>query len=96
MHHQMLSAVPQWDYDGRHGSITRVFKFVDFAEAFSFMTRIAMAAERFRHHPDWSNSFNSVAITLTTHDESCLTQRDIDFARYADAAFAKFSQITTG
>lgn len=54
--------------------------FADFAEAFAFMTRVAAEAERLEHHPDWSNSWNTVTIDLVSHDEGGLTDRDAALA----------------
>lgn len=52
----------------RDGSLHREFEFADFSEAFAFMTRVALLAERADHHPEWSNVYHRVSITLTTHD----------------------------
>ena len=56
--------------------LQRQFRFADFSEAFAFMTRVALLAEVLGHHPDWSNSWNRVTITLTTHDAGGLTSLD--------------------
>ncbi len=86
-----LSTLKGWAYDHERGAITREFVFSDFAQAFAFMTQIALAAEKNNHHPEWSNVYNRVVITLTTHDADGLTQRDIDLARYTDATFEQFA-----
>jgi len=88
----LLAALPQWQYDEARGAITREFRFADFAQAFAFMTQIALAAEQRNHHPEWSNVYNRVRITLTTHDAGGLTQRDIDLAGVADQAYARFEK----
>ena len=73
-----------WAYEQESGAIVRVFKFKDFSEAFAFMSRVALAAEKAGHHPDWSNSYNSVTIRLTTHDAGGLSHKDIVLARAID------------
>jgi 4a-hydroxytetrahydrobiopterin dehydratase len=88
----LLAALPQWQYDEARGAITREFRFADFVQAFAFMTQIALAAEQRNHHPEWSNVYNRVRITLTTHDAGGLTQRDIDLAGVADQAYARFEK----
>jgi 4a-hydroxytetrahydrobiopterin dehydratase len=88
----LLAALPQWQFDEARGAITREFRFADFAHAFAFMTQIALAAEKRDHHPDWSNVYNRVKITLTTHDAGGLTQRDIDLAQIVDQVYARFEQ----
>jgi 4a-hydroxytetrahydrobiopterin dehydratase len=61
-------------------AIARQFKFKDFSQAFAFMTRVALAAEKMDHHPDWSNSYNTVDIRLTTHSAGGLTSNDMKLA----------------
>ncbi|WP_420227474.1 4a-hydroxytetrahydrobiopterin dehydratase [Pigmentiphaga litoralis] len=90
--HVQLASLPQWHFDEARGAITRDFRFKDFAQAFAFMTQIAMAAEKRDHHPEWSNVYNKVHILLTTHEANGLTHRDIDLARYADDAYARFAR----
>lgn len=66
-------------------AITRDFKFADFSQAFGFMARVALYAEKADHHPEWSNVYNRVHVTLTTHDAGGLSQRDVKMARAIDA-----------
>lgn len=67
------------------GKLEREFVFADFSEAFGFMTRVALLAEQADHHPDWSNSWNRVRISLTTHDAgSVVTDRDRNLAAAID------------
>jgi 4a-hydroxytetrahydrobiopterin dehydratase len=61
-------------------ALRREFTFTNFKEAFAFMASIAEMAEAADHHPDWSNSYNTVAIGLTSHDKGCVTQRDSSLA----------------
>jgi 4a-hydroxytetrahydrobiopterin dehydratase len=71
--------------DGRD-AIAKSFRFKDFNQAFAFMTRVAMMAEKMDHHPEWSNVYNKVEITLSTHDAGGLTERDIRLAKFIDQA----------
>ena len=81
----LMAGVSQWRYQPeRGGSMTRDFTFVDFNEAFGFMTRVALLAEQHNHHPEWSNVYNRVSITLTTHDAGGLSKRDLDLAQLID------------
>jgi 4a-hydroxytetrahydrobiopterin dehydratase len=82
----LMIGLSQWRYQPeRGGSITRDWKFVDFNEAFGFMTRVALLAELHSHHPEWSNVYNRVSITLTTHDAGGLSSRDLDLAQRIDS-----------
>ena len=62
------------------GSLHRVFEFKDFTQAFGFMKRVALAADRMDHHPDWSNAYNKVTIDLSTHSAGGLTRNDFELA----------------
>jgi 4a-hydroxytetrahydrobiopterin dehydratase len=62
-------------------AIHKVFKFKDFNEAFGFMSRVALFAERMEHHPEWRNVWNTVEVVLSTHDAGGITKLDIDLAR---------------
>jgi 4a-hydroxytetrahydrobiopterin dehydratase len=68
------------DWTLKDNAITRDFKFKTFVEAFSFMTAVALIAEKMDHHPDWSNSYNKVSISLTNHEAKGITQLDFDLA----------------
>lgn len=89
---QQLQALPLWIFDAKVGAITREFVLADFMQAFAFMTQIAIAAEKHNHHPEWSNVYNKVLITWTTHDVQGLSSNDITLARICDAAFACYRQ----
>ena len=79
-----LARVADWSPVTGRDAIKRSFKFADFNEAFGFMTRVALLAERMDHHPEWSNVWNRVEVTLTSHDAKGLTQRDIAMADAID------------
>ena len=80
-----LDGLPDWDHDDARDAITRSFLFANFGEAFAFMTRVALMAEKADHHPEWSNVWNRVEILLTTHDAGGLSARDIAMAQAIDA-----------
>lgn len=82
---RVLAGLPLWRHDAAADTITREFRFADFSAAFGFMSRVALAAERADHHPDWSNVWNRVRITLTTHDAGGLTDKDVALATRIDA-----------
>jgi 4a-hydroxytetrahydrobiopterin dehydratase len=70
----------KWTLSEDGKSIHQSYKFKSFAEAWSFMTHVALLAEKMDHHPDWSNSYNVVNITLTSHDAGGVTKNDVDLA----------------
>jgi 4a-hydroxytetrahydrobiopterin dehydratase len=82
---EALASLPEWHLRDDKLAIVRKFKFADFSEAFAFMARVALIAEKRDHHPEWSNVYNRVEIVLTTHDAGGLSQRDIDMAAAIDA-----------
>ena len=85
-----LGALPDWTLSNNGEAITRQFVLRDFMQAFAFMTQIAIAAEKYNHHPEWSNVYNRVTITWTTHDVDGLSSNDIDMAQRCDQAFAGY------
>ncbi|QFT29182.1 4a-hydroxytetrahydrobiopterin dehydratase [Roseibium porphyridii] len=79
-----LQDLPGWHLcDGRE-AITRTFRFRDFTEAFGFMTQVALIAEKMNHHPEWSNVYRTVEITLATHDVGGLSSLDLKLAGSID------------
>jgi 4a-hydroxytetrahydrobiopterin dehydratase len=82
-----LGGLNGWVYDEAADAITHEFKFKDFSEAFAFMTRVALLAQTADHHPEWSNVYNRVSITLTTHDAGGVTARDMALAEAIDRLF---------
>jgi len=79
-----LQKLNGWIYDPTTDAISHDFKFKNFSEAFSFMTRVALAAEKMDHHPEWSNVYNKVDILLSSYDADGLTERDIRLAKFID------------
>ena len=77
---EALAALPGWSYDAERGGIVRAFRFKDFGEAFAFMTRVALEAEKADHHPEWSNVWNRVDVLLSTHSAGGLTDKDMALA----------------
>ncbi len=78
------SLLPRWELLPDRDAIRRRWRFADFAEAWGFMSRVALLAERQDHHPEWSNVWNQVEITLTTHDAKGLSARDQALAQAID------------
>ena len=79
----LAAELPQWTLS--NGKLRRELRFADFSAAFGFMSRVALAAEALGHHPEWSNVWNRVSITLATHDAGGLSARDIKLAQAIDA-----------
>ena len=75
-----LEFLPGWAISDDRLALEREFGFPGFNAAFGFMSRVALAAERSNHHPEWSNSFKTVVVKLTTHDAGGLTEKDIKLA----------------
>lgn len=83
-----MADLPQWSLARDGLAMERKFQLANFVEAFGFMTRVAILAEKADHHPEWFNVYNRVEILLTTHDADGLSQRDIDLASKIDAIAA--------
>jgi 4a-hydroxytetrahydrobiopterin dehydratase len=82
---EALAALKGWaPVDGRDAIMKR-FVFKDFSEAFGWMTRVALVAEKLDHHPEWTNVYRTVDVTLSTHDAGGLTELDVQLARAMDA-----------
>ena len=77
-----------WALDAKRDAIVKTFVFQNFVEAFGFMSKVALVAERMDHHPEWSNVYKTVNVLLTTHDAGGLTMKDVELARALEA-FAK-------
>ena len=83
----LLSEFPDWTLREDGKAIVRTFRFADFNEAWGFMNRVALYADKADHHPEWFNVYNRVDVTLSTHDAGGLTDKDIALARAMDAIF---------
>jgi 4a-hydroxytetrahydrobiopterin dehydratase len=82
-----LTGLDGWALAKDGGSISRTFTFKNFSEAFAFMTRVALAAEKMDHHPEWSNVYKTVDVTLNTHDVGGLSVLDIEMAKKMNRYF---------
>ena len=82
---EALSGLPGWTHDEKAAALVRQFGFRNFSQAFGFMSRVALLAEKADHHPDWSNSYNKVHVSLSTHDAGGITRKDADLAKKISA-----------
>lgn len=85
-----LSRLEGWRAAGGRDAIVKEFRFKDFNAAFGFMSRVALYAERNDHHPEWSNVYSRVEVTLATHDAGGVTDKDVALAHFIDEAAAHF------
>ena len=81
----LRDTLPAWEQLPDRDAIRRSFRFADFSAAWGFMSRVALLAEKADHHPEWSNVWNRVEITLFTHDAGGLSARDVALAKAIDA-----------
>jgi 4a-hydroxytetrahydrobiopterin dehydratase len=81
---EALAALTGWHEVAGRDAIERSFKFADFNQAFGFMSRVALMAEKLDHHPEWSNVYNRVEIVLSTHDAGGVSARDVTLAKFID------------
>ena len=77
-----MNEISDWEY--HEGALHTTIEFRDFKDAFSVMTRIAFEAEKMNHHPNWSNVYNSLSISLSTHDAGGVTDKDFELAKIID------------
>lgn len=85
---QEIASLPGWSFDGER--LNRTFEFRDFVEAFAFMTAAALRVQEMDHHPEWSNVYGTVRVTLVTHDAGGVTSRDLELARRLEAIAARW------
>lgn len=77
----LMAELPEWENVEGRDAIQKTFEFADFNEAFGFMTRVALLADKIDHHPEWFNVYNKVEVLLSTHDADGVTERDATMAR---------------
>lgn len=82
---QALKELSGWTEVAGRDAISKKLTFADFSQAFGFMSRVALQAEKMDHHPEWSNVYNKVEVTLSTHDAGGLTELDIKLAKFIDS-----------
>jgi 4a-hydroxytetrahydrobiopterin dehydratase len=82
---EALTGLAGWTFDEGRNGVAKSFKFADFGEAFAFMTRVALEAEKADHHPEWSNVWNRVDILLSTHSAGGVTAKDAALAAKIEA-----------
>ena len=81
-----LAQLQGWRAAEGRDAVAKSFRFTDFNAAFGWMTRVALLADKLDHHPEWSNVYNRVEVTLTTHDAGGVTALDLQMARFMDEA----------
>ena len=82
---QALASLSKWQEVPGRDAIKRSLKFADFNQAWGFMCRVALAAEKTDHHPEWSNVYSNVEIVLSTHDAGGLSDKDVALAKFIDS-----------
>ncbi|TVR96405.1 MAG: 4a-hydroxytetrahydrobiopterin dehydratase [Rhodospirillales bacterium] len=80
----VAAELPGWEPVAGRDALRKTFQFKTFNQAFGFMSRVALKAERMDHHPEWFNVYNRVEVTLATHDAGGVTERDVELARFMD------------
>lgn len=90
---EQLRRLPHWRRLPDREAIGREFNFADFRQAFSFMTQVALQAERHDHHPEWANVYNRVNVIWSTHDAGGLTENDFRLAAATDEAYERFALV---
>ena len=88
--HEALKKLDNWQLFEEGQALTKTYKFDDFAQAFSFMTQVALYAEKVNHHPEWTNTYNKILVKLSTHDSGGVSAKDINFALYMDEVAFRF------
>ena len=90
----LITDLPEWTVDRERPALCRRFAFPDFSQAWGFLSRVALLAETMNHHPEWSNVYGRVDITLTTHDAGGITWLDVQLARAIDRVAAQLTPVS--
>lgn len=85
---QIKELLPSWEF--KNNFLFKEFTFRNFVDAFSFMTAIALESEKMNHHPNWENVYNKVSISLNTHTEGSVTEKDFKLAEKVEKIYAKY------
>ena len=88
---QLFFSNNKWNFIDNDKKVNKLFNFKSFSEAFSWMTEVAFEAEKIDHHPDWTNIYNKVDVTLTTHDQNGITSKDLSLAEIMEKTFVKYN-----
>ncbi len=88
---QLFFSKNKWNFIDNDKKVNKLFNFKSFSEAFSWMTEVAFEAEKIDHHPDWTNIYNKVDVTLTTHDQNDITSKDLSLAEIMEKTFVKYN-----
>ena len=88
---QLFFSNNKWNFIDNDKKVNKLFNFKSFSEAFSWMTEVAFEAEKIDHHPDWTNIYNKVDVTLTTHDQNDITSKDLSLAEIMEKTFVKYN-----
>ena len=88
---QLFFSKNKWNFIDNDKKVNKLFNFQSFSEAFSWMTEVAFEAEKIDHHPDWTNIYNKVEVTLTTHDQNEVTSKDLSLAEIMEKTFVKYN-----
>ena len=88
---QLFFSKNKWNFIDNDKKVNKLFNFQSFSEAFSWMTEVAFEAEKIDHHPDWTNIYNKVEVTLTTHDQNEITSKDLSLAEIMEKTFVKYN-----
>ena len=88
---QLFFSKNKWNFIDNDKKVNKLFNFQSFSEAFSWMTEVAFEAEKIDHHPDWTNIYNKVDVTLTTHDQNEITSKDLSLAEIMEKTFVKYN-----